>query len=184
MVLLMLLQAATATAAPAPAAPPATPDWAPVVKIDPATKLGSVSTSVHAADGKSRLVVRCDLPKPDIKAASVQFIPKPPFAKASPRPVTITPDDGQALGTNWEFPGGGAYIANDAVVTTLTVAIAHAKAIKVRAIGTDNVPIDATFAGPGSETVIRQVLDACGYVFGQMPVAPPPPPEKPVDPDQ
>jgi hypothetical protein len=179
MLLVMLLQAATA--APAPVA---TPDWTPVVKIDPATKLGSVSTSVHSTDGKARLVVRCDLPNAETKAASVQFIPRPPFAKASPRPVSITADSGAALGTNWEFPGGGAYIANDAVVTTLTVAIAHARTVKVRAIGTDNVPIDATFAGPGSETAIRRVLDACGYVFGQMPAPPPPPPEKPADPDQ
>ena len=181
MLLLMLLQAAAVPAA----APAPLPEWAPNVKIDPATKLGSVSASAHSTDGKARLVVRCDLPNAESKAASVQFIPKPPFAKASPRPVTITADDGGALGSNWEFPGGGAYIANDAIVTTLTVAIAHAKTIKVRAIGTDNVPIDATFAGPGSETAIRQVLDACGYVFGQMPAPPPPPPAaKPADPDQ
>jgi len=168
MILMLLLQAAAAVPAPA--------GWTTVAKIDPTTHLGSTSVSTYSADGKARLVVRCDRSAPGTNAVSVQFIPKPPFAKASPRPVTITADNGPALGINWEFPGGGAYTAQDAVVTTLTVAIAHAKSIKVRAIDPANVPVDAVFAGPGSEAPIRQTIEACGYVFGQMPAPPPPPP--------
>jgi hypothetical protein len=90
--------------------------------------------------------------------------------------VTLTADNGPALGTNWEFPGGGAYTAQDAVVTTLSVAIAHAHTIKIRAIDPANVPIDAVFAGPGSEAPIRRTIEACGYVFGQIPTPPAPPP--------
>lgn len=174
MILMLLLQAAAAvpaTPAPAPAA-----GWTTVSKFDPVTKLGSTSVSTYSADGKARLVVRCDRSTPGNSAVSVQFIPRPGFAKASPRPVTLTADTGPALGANWDFPGGGAYTAQDGVVTTLTVAIAHAHTIKVRAIDPANVPMDAVFAGPPSEAPIRATVEACGYVFGQMPAPPPPPP--------
>jgi len=168
MILMLLLQAAVT--------PAAASGWTTVAKIDPATHLGSTSVSTRTADGNARLVVRCDRSSPGTNAVSVQFIPKPGFAKASPRPVTLTADTGPALGTNWEFPGGGAFTAQDGVVTTLTVAIAHAKTIKIRAIDPSNTPVDAVFAGPASEAPIRQTVEACGYVFGQMPAPPPPPP--------
>lgn len=167
MILIMLLQAAT---------PAAAPDWTTVARIDPATHLGSTSASTRTVDGNARLVVRCDRTAGDVNNVSVQFIPKGGFAKASPRPVTLTADNSAALGANWEFPGGGAYTAQDGVVTTLTVAIAHAHTIKIRAIDPADAPVDAVFAGPGSEAPIRRTVEACGYVFGQMPALPPPPP--------
>jgi hypothetical protein len=173
MILMLLLQAAT-PAASAPAT-----GWTTVAKIDPATRLGSTSVSTRTADGGARLVVRCDRTAGNINNVSVQFIPKGGFAKATPRPITLTADNGPALGTNWEFPGGGAYTAQDGVVTTLTVAIAHAHTIKIRAIDPADKPIDAVFTGPGSEAPIRQTVEACGYVFGQMPAPPPPPPAAP-----
>jgi hypothetical protein len=171
MILMLLLQAAAMPAA-------ATPGWSTVAKIDPATHLGSTSVSTRTADGGSRLVVRCDRTAGNINNVSVQFIPKGGFAKATPRPVTLQADNGPALGTNWEFPGGGAYTAQDGVVTTLTVAIAHAHIIKIRAIDPANAAVDAVFDGPGSEAPIRRTVEACGQVFGQMP-APPPPPAAP-----
>jgi hypothetical protein len=181
MILMLLLQAATVPAA----APASAPRWTTVAKIDPATHLGSTSVSTWTADGKARLVVRCDRSAPATNAVSVQFIPKPGFARATPRPVTLTADNGPALGANWEFPGGGAYTAQDGVVTTLTVAIAHAHTIKIRAIDPTNTPIDAVFAGPGSEASIRQTVEACGQVFGQYPAPPPPTPPAPkADADQ
>lgn len=173
MILLLLLQAAAVPAATA------TPGWTVVARIDPATHLGSASASTHAVEGGARLVVRCDRSAPGANAVSVQFIPRPGFAKATSRPVTLTADNGPALGANWEFPGGGAYTAQDGVVTTLSVAIAHARTIKIRAIDPANTPVDAVFAGPGSEAPIRQTVEACGYVFGQMPAPPPPPPAAP-----
>jgi hypothetical protein len=171
MILMLLLQAAAVPAAAT------APGWTTVAKIDPATHLGSTSVSTRTADGAMRLVVRCDRSAPGTNAVSVQFIPKGGFARATPRPVTLTADNGPALGTNWEFPGGGAYTAQDGVVTTLTVAIAHAHTIKIRAIDPSNTPIDAVFTGPGSEVPIRQTVEACGQVFGQMPAPPPPAPE-------
>jgi len=168
MILMLLLQAAAVPAA-------AAPGWTTIAKIDPATHLGSTSVSVRTADGGARLVVRCDRAAGNINNVSVQFIPKGGFARATPRPVTLTADNGPALGTNWEFPGGGAFTAQDGVVTTLTVAIAHAHTIRVRAIDPANAPVDAVFTGPGSEAPIRQTVEACGQVFGQMPAPPPPP---------
>lgn len=168
MILMLLLQAAAVPAA-------AAPGWTTIAKINPATHLGSTSVSVRTADGGARLVVRCDRAAGNINNVSVQFIPKGGFARATPRPVTLTADNGPALGTNWEFPGGGAFTAQDGVVTTLTVAIAHAHTIKIRAIDPANAPVDAVFTGPGSEAPIRQTVEACGQVFGQMPAPPPPP---------
>lgn len=185
MILLLLLQSAAAPApVPVPPAPVTGSGWTVVSKLDPATHLGSLSASARTADGKARLVVRCDRTGPGNNAVSVQFIPKPAFIRASARPVSVQADGGPILGTNWEFPGGGAFTAQEAVVTTLTVAIAHAKSIKVRVIDPTETPIEAVFDGPGSEAPIRQALDACGYVFGQMPAPPPPPPaDKPADPE-
>lgn len=170
MILFLLLQAAPAT--PAASAAPAAVPWAVKPKTE-ASGTTSISTSTPSHDGKARLVVRCDHTGENV--VSIQFIPTPAFAKASPRPVSIQADGGSTLGTNWEFPGNGAFTAQDAVVTTLSVAIATAKQIKVRAIDPANQPVDAIFDGPPSDAPVRQVLQACGYVFGQVPVRTPPP---------
>ncbi|WEJ98083.1 MAG: hypothetical protein P0Y59_14100 [Candidatus Sphingomonas phytovorans] len=165
--LTMALQAAApAAAAPAPAAP-----WTPRLQSDPAT--GAKSGKVWAAsrEGNGQLVVRCDRRTENI--VSIQFIPSLPFAAATPRPVSIQVDGGSPLGTNWEFPGKGTYVADDQVVTTLASAIAHAKEIKLRVIDPMNNAVDATFAGPPSDTPIKQVLETCGYVLGQVPTRTP-----------
>lgn len=128
----------------------------------------SASASATAADGTARLVVRCD--RSGDPVVSVQFLPKPPFAAASMRPVSIQADGGPTLGTNWEFPGGGAFTRSDAVVTNLAVVIAAAKKIRVRAIDPAEHPVDAVFDGPADAGPIRRVLAACGYQLGQVPV--------------
>lgn len=156
---LLLLQAAAA------AAPPAAVPWA----ISVSGKPGHVATSSSAwsSDGTARLVLRCDTAIAPI--VSLQFIPRHGFAPALPRPVSLNVDDNGWLGTNWQFPGNGAFVSDDVVVTNLAAMIAHGKAIRVRVIGPDEAPVDATFTGPG-EGPVRQVLAACGYAFG---IAPP-----------
>jgi hypothetical protein len=152
----LLLQAA------APAA--ATPPWA--VQVRTSAKGSATSSSAWSTDNSARLVVRCDATAE--KIVSLQFIPKGGFAAAQPRPVSINVDDGGWLGTNWQFPGNGAFISDDVVVTNLTTMIAQGKSIKVRVIDPDGKPVDAVFAGPG-QAPIRQVLTACGYEFGKAP---------------
>jgi len=173
--LTMALQAA-APAVPAPPAPPP-PPWTPRMKVDPVTNKPSGSVSVTSADGNSRLVVRCDRRGDNV--VSIQFIPTPPFAAATPRPVSITVDGGTALGANWDFPGRGAVVSDEAIVTNLTVAIAHGRNIKVRVIDPAEKPLDATFAGPPSDAPIRQVVESCGYTFGVVPVHEAAPPATP-----
>ena len=159
MILALLLQAA----APAPVAPPL--PWAVVQRVDgPST---ATTTSAWSADNKARLVVRCDATTE--KIVSIQFIPKPGFPAALPRPVSIKADDDGWLGTNWQFPGTGAFISQDVIVTNLAVVIAHGKTIHVRAIDPNDAVVEADFVGAG-EAPIRKVLAACGYQFG---VAPP-----------
>ena len=160
MLALLLLQAA----APAPAAAPAAAPWAVQTRAN-GTNV-STSSSAWSSDAKARLVVRCDVTNE--KIVSIQFIPKPGFAAAVPRPVSINVDDGGWLGTNWQFPGSGAFISNDAVVSNLSVMIAHGKSIRVRVIDPEEKVVEAQFAGPG-EAPIRQVLSACGYEFGKAP---------------
>lgn len=156
MILALLLQAATA-AIPA--------SWTVATRTDGASN--ATSTSAWSVDGKARLVVRCDITAERI--VSIQFIPKPGFAAALPRPVSISADDDGWLGTNWQFPGGGAFVSDDVIVTNLAVVIARAKAIRVRAIDPADAPVEARFAGPVSDAPIRKVLSACGYAFGQAP---------------
>ncbi|WP_010183350.1 hypothetical protein [Sphingomonas sp. PAMC 26605] len=156
--LLLLSQAA----APAAAATPA--PWA--VQARPSGKTIATSSSAWSSDNSARLVVRCDTTGD--RVVSLQFIPKAGFVAALPRPVSINVDDGGWFGTNWQFPGSGAFISDDVVVTNLTTMIAAGKSIRVRVIDPDNKPVDAVFAGPGPAP-IRQVLAACGYELGKAP---------------
>ncbi|GAA0314470.1 hypothetical protein GCM10009087_26100 [Sphingomonas oligophenolica] len=177
--MLLFLTMALQAAAPAAAAPPAPPPppWTPRMRLDPVTNKTSGSVSVTSADGNSRLVVRCD--RRDENVVSIQFIPTPPFAAATPRPVSIAIDGGAALGANWDFPGRGAVVSDETIVTNLTLAIAHGKVIKVHAIDPAEKTMDATFAGPPSDAPIRQVVEACGYTFGVVPVREAVPPAAP-----
>jgi hypothetical protein len=171
MMFFLTLALQAAAAAPVPAPPP--PPWTPRLKADPATGLQSGSVYANAQEGNGRLVVRCDRTGDNV--VSVQFFPGLPFTAATPRPVSIKVDDAAPLGANWEFPGKGAYVADDAIVTTLTNAIAHAKRIQVHVIDPLNNVVDASFAGPATETPIKQVVEACGYVLGQIPTRAPTP---------
>ena len=173
--LTMALQAAAPATATPPAPPP--PPWTPRMKMDPVTNRPSGSVSATSQDGNARLVVRCDRRVNNV--VSIQFIPNAPFAAATPRPVSITVDGGTALGANWEFPGRGAVVSDEAIVTTLTVAIARGKTIKVHVIDPSEKPVDAVFSGPPSEAPIKQVVESCGYTFGVVPAAEPAPPETP-----
>jgi len=175
LLLTMALQAAVPPAPAAPAAAPVAP-WTPRMKTDAATGLQSGSVSASSIEGKGRLVVRCDRRSDNV--VSIQFIPTLPFAAATPRPVSIQVDGGSALGANWDFPGSGTYVADDQIVTTLTTAIAHGKQIKVRVIDPMNNVVEATIPGPASEAPIKQVVEACGYTFGQVPVRAPEPAAK------
>ena len=156
MILALLLQA-VAVAPPVP--------WVVTTKADKASI--ATTSSAWSADNTARLVVRCDVTNE--KIVSIQFIPRPGFAPAQPRPVSIKADDDGWLGTNWQFPGTGAFVSQDVIVTNLAVVIAHGKTIRVRVIDPDNAVVEKSFTGPG-EAPIRQVLKACDYDFG---VAPP-----------
>ena len=173
--LTMALQAAAPATATPPAPPP--PPWTPRMKMDPVTNRPSGSVSATSQDGHARLVVRCDRRVDNV--VSIQFIPDEPFPAATERPVSITVDGGAALGANWEFPGRGAVVSDQAIVTTLTVAIAHGRSIKVHVIDPSEKPLDAIFPGPPSEAPIKQVVESCGYTFGVMPTPEPAPPAAP-----
>ncbi len=164
--LTIALQATAAAPAPPPAPPP--PPWTPRMTVDPVTNRPAGSVSVTSQDGNSRLVIRCDRRLDNL--VSIQFIPTPPFAPATRRPVSITVDNGAPLGTNWEFPGRGAIMYDEIIVTNLTVVMAHGKQIKVHVIDPSDKVMDAVFVGPPSEAPIRQVLESCGYSFGVVPV--------------
>ncbi len=172
--LTMALQAAAPTAATPPAPPP---PWTPRMKMDPVTNRPSGSVSATSQDGNARLVVRCDRRVNNV--VSIQFIPNTPFAAATPRPVSITVDGSPPLGANWDFPGRGAVVSDEAIVTTLTVAIARGKTIKVHVIDPAEKPMDSVFNGPPSEAPIKQVVESCGYTFGVVPAPEPAPPATP-----
>ncbi|MFC3579353.1 hypothetical protein [Sphingomonas hylomeconis] len=175
--LLMLI--AQAAAAPAtPANPPA--PW--TVRTANVGGVASTSTSTIARDGSSRLVVKCD--RATEALVSVQFFAKQPLQMAgddgsfASKPVALRFDNGAANGYDWQLRSYAAYTSNDAVVTSLTLQLAKAKQIKVETTSASNFRFEAVFDGPPTDAPIRQVLQACGYVLGQVPVFAQPAPAK------
>lgn len=162
----LLLQAT----APAPVAPP---PWTAVTRGDAAS--GNLSSSVYVfsrAPG-SRLAVRCDA-RAD-KVVSIQFKGPGDLGAGPVRPVSLILDGGTPLIANWEFISGIALEREDAAVTTITTALAHAREIRVHTTNLAGEPVDAVFDGPASPVGLTQVLGTCGYTLGTVPVRTPAP---------
>jgi hypothetical protein len=166
-ILAILLQAA----APAPVAAPA--PWAPITRGDAASGNLSVSAYVYSHTPGGRLAVRCDA-RAD-KVVSIQFRGPGDLGAGPVRPVSLMIDGGTPLIANWEFISGIALEREDAAVTTITTAFAHAKEIKVHTTNLVGEPVDAVFDGPASAAGLTEVLTACGYTLGAIPVRSPAP---------
>ncbi|CAN5550497.1 hypothetical protein BH10PSE14_BH10PSE14_25040 [soil metagenome] len=166
-ILAMLLQAAASAPAPAPA------PWAPITRGDAASGNLSVSAYVYSRTPGSRLAVRCDA-RAD-KVVSIQFRGPGDLGAGPVRPVRVTIDNATPLIANWEFISGIALEREDAAVTTITTAFAQAKEIKLHTTNLAGEPIDAVFDGPASGSGLTQVLTACGYTLGAIPVRTPAP---------
>ncbi|MEG3087392.1 hypothetical protein [Sphingomonas sp. PB4P5] len=170
--LLMIAQTATPAASVTPTPAP----W--VVRTGNAGGVASTSTSTVARDGSSRLVVKCD--RATEALVSVQFFAKQPLQMAgddgsfASKAVALRFDNGAANEYDWQFRALAAFTSNDAAVTSLTLQLARAKQVKVETTNARNFRFEAVFDGPPSDAPIRQVLQACGYVLGQMPVFPAP----------
>ncbi|QQV76419.1 hypothetical protein H5J25_13195 [Sphingomonas aliaeris] len=176
MLLLLLLQAAAPAPAPAPAAPasaaPAPAAWEVRDKTNPNGTM-SVSTSVIARDGSSRLTVKCD--KGAEAVVSVQFVSRQQLQEPAadgayaPKSVGLRFDNGPAIAYDWQFQGRVAYNADAPAVTALTMFLSKAKAVQVETTTASNFAFMATFDAPKTDAPIRQVLSACGYTLGQVP---------------
>ena len=169
-ILALLLQAAAA--APAPPPPPPVP-WTAVVRGDAAAGNLSVSAYAYSRTAGSRLAVRCDA-RAD-KVVSIQFRAPDSLGDGPMRPLSLTIDSGIPLIANWEFLSGIALEREDPAVTTIVAAFAHAKEIKLHTSNLAGEPIDAVFDGPASDAGLNQVLAACGYTMGVVPVRAPTP---------
>lgn len=172
MLLLLLLQAATPAPAATPAAPPPPAPWEAREKTN-ANGTTSVSASVVAQDGSSRLTVKCD--KGAEAVVSVQFVSRQQLQEAASdgsyaaKSVGLRFDTGPAITYDWQFQGRVAYNADAPAVTALTTFLAKAKSVQVETTTASNFAFKATFAGPKSDAPIRQVLSACGYTLGAVP---------------
>ena len=176
---LLFLIAQAAAPAPSAAAPPPAP-WA--VRTRSSNGVESTSVATTAQDGSSRLVVKCD--RATEALVSVQFFAKQALQLAgddgsfAAKPVTLRFDNGAANEYDWQFRSSAAFTSNDAVVTSLTLQLAKAKQVKVETTSAGKFRFEAVFDGPPSDAPMRQVLQACGYVLGQVPVMPAPAPTK------
>jgi len=164
---LMLLQAA-APAAVAPLGP-----WVLRTRTDAASGSVATSASATARDGSSRMVLRCDRVSDPV--VSLQFITKQVLANDdkgafAEKPVSVRFDNGPAIEYNWEFTATAAYIRDSAAVTALVVELAKAKEVKVSTTNATKFVFEGTIDGPAGNAAIGQVLTACGYVLGQVPV--------------
>ena len=178
----LLLQAAAPAPAPTPApapAPAATPTptpvapWTPVMRGDAASGTLSSSLYVFSRTPGSRLAVRCDA-RVD-RVVSLQFRAAGDLGAGPVRPVSLIIDGGTPLIANWEFISGIALEREDAAVTTITAALAHAHEIKLHTTNLAGESIDAVFDGPPSDAGLTQVLAVCGYTLGTQPVRTPAP---------
>jgi hypothetical protein len=151
MIALLLLQAAAATSA-------ATPAWKLADRTN-AAGVRSISTSVTGNDGLSRFVVKCDVGTESI--VSIQFIQPQSLGQGADKPVAVRFDGGPAFTYNWQFPGTGTYITDPVAITGAGFAV------------------QANFAAPASDAMVRQVLGVCGYTLGVVPPPPPAPPAPP-----
>ena len=167
----LLLQAAAPAALTVP--PPA---WTPVERTTP-QGTRSIAASAFAVDGSSRLVVRCD--RVTAPVISVQFIPREQTRRFGVQPVSLQFDGGTPLVDNWEVMGAGLIEREDAAITTLSAGIAHARQIKLHSVASDETVVDLVFAGPATDAPIRRVVEACGFVLGQVPQRAPAPAPKP-----
>lgn len=167
-ILALLLQAAATTPAPAPVAP-----WTAIARGDAAAGTASTSLYSFSRTPGSRLAVRCDA-RAD-KVVSIQFKGPGDLGAGPVRPVRLILDGGTPLISNWEFISGIALEREDAAVTTITTALAHAKDIKIHTTNLAGESIDAEFDGPASDAGLTQVLAACGYTLGTVPVRTPAP---------
>lgn len=164
--LLLLLQAAPA--APAP--------WAVTSKTDAASGVQSTMAGQLSADGNAKLVLRCDVST--VKVVSVQLFTKIELGGV-PRPVIVTADAAAPLSASWDFRPKAAVVSADDLVTPLAAAIAGAQTIKVRTTTVAGEAVDLTFTGPGSNPALSQVLSACDYKLGELPVRAPATPSVP-----
>ncbi len=152
----LLLQAAAQAAAP----------WAAVERTAPGGTR-SIAASAYSADGSARLVVRCD--RVSTPVVSIQFIPREQTRRFGVQPVSLQFDGGTPLVDNWEVMDVGLIEREDAAMTTLANGIAHARAIRLHSVASDDTAVDHAFPGPASDAPIRQVLAACGFTLGQVP---------------
>jgi hypothetical protein len=171
-ILALLLQAAAPAPAPAATPAPVVP-WTPVTRGDAAAGTLSSSVYVFSRTPGSRLAVRCDA-RTD-KVVSIQFKAPGDLGAGPVRPVSLILDGGTPLIANWEFISGIALEREDAAVTTITAALAHAREIKVHTTNLAGEPVDAVFDGPASPAGLTQVLGTCGYTLGTIPVRTPAP---------
>lgn len=171
MIVALLVQAAAAAATPVPA--PAAPAWKLAERTNTAG-VRSVSASVIGRDGLSRLLVKCDVGSEPI--VSVQFVQPIALGQSADKAVAVRFDGGPAFNYLWQFPGTATYIADPAAVTKLTSFLVKAKQVGVETTNGSNFAVQATFAAPASDAMIRQVLGVCGYTLGVVPTPPPPPP--------
>jgi len=167
---LLLLQAA----APAPAAPA----WKLADRTNPAG-VRSISASVTGNDGLSRFVVKCDVASEPI--VSIQFIQPQPLGQGADKPVAVRFDGGPAFTYDWQFPGSGAYIIDPEAVTRLTTFLVKSKTVRVETTNGASFAVQANFAAPASDAMVRQVLGVCGYTLGVVPPVPPKPAAEPAE---
>lgn len=159
MILLLLLQAAAA-------AGPAAPGWELSDRTN-AAGVHSVSASVTGSDKLSRFVVKCDVASEPI--VSVQFLQPSPIGQSGDKAVSVRFDGGPAFTYNWQFPGSGTYITDPGVITTLTSFLVKAKTVDVATTNASNFAVQGSFAAPGGDRLVKQVLAACGYTLGVVP---------------
>jgi len=171
-ILTMLLQAAAPVPAATPTPAPVVP-WTAVTRGDAASGTLSSSVYVFSRTPGSRLAVRCDA-RAD-KVVSLQFRGPGDLGAGPVRPVSLIVDGGIPLIANWEFISGIALEREDAAVTTITTALAHAREFKIHTTNLAGEPVDAVFDGPASTAGLTQVLATCGYTLGTIPERAPAP---------
>lgn len=175
--ILPLLAVASATGTDAQTAPAETTEWIYKETRNEETGAHAAYAYIRSIDGSgTRLIVRCDVV--DVPVVTVQFIPKPSMPGGDSRNVTVTFDNAKADTSAWSFPGAGGFVAEPTEVYLLTSQIAGAKEIDVALHADDGSVVGATFNGPKSDALFRQVYGACGATYALPAASPAPAPSR------
>jgi len=134
--------------------------WSTWDRVDPVTDLKGAAASVHSTDGRSHLLLTCDVTEQG-RDLSLQFKANQ-YLGSDANAVQLRADADPPMENYWSFYGRIAVLAPDSEVRPALQKIRGASRLYVRAFDFNQQPVGASFDIAGASEAIATVLAACG----------------------